>query len=272
MFASSLLPPLLNAKAGRRGVFRSRSLGGAASLARCSNFSVRRRHHPSLPPSVLPSSSVRSSTPSIFHPPSPCHSMRVPCLFCGGRGTEGGRGSALLWRRRRCSRRPPGRRRLPSSFFLNTERDRAPSDQVRSRCSLVCSLGWMDGWMEHGRNKWSPLARSLARMHARSLFFFLLLLPCRESRLLALCLLALCLLAFRAPAATLPAACWCVVVPQAESVAWSVNDVELRATYDREQRCLCPPTQRLPKYEERAWSPWVAVPWWSWSRPWRTLI
>ena len=178
MFASSLLPPLLKAKGGRgrRGVFRSRSLGGAASLARCSNFSVRRRHHPSLPPSLGPPVVVSAFFHSIDLPSAVSlsfHACALPFLWRErDRGREGLCSALASPPMQPKAAWPP-----PSSFFLNTERDRAPSDQVRSRCSLVCSLGWMDGWMEHGRNKWSPLARSLARMHARSLFFFLLLLP-----------------------------------------------------------------------------------------------
>ena len=152
MFASSLLPPLLKAKGGRgrRGVFRSRSLGGAASLARCSNFSVRRRHHPSLPPSLGPSVVVSAFFHSIDLPSAVSLSFHACALpFLWRERDRGREGLCSALRRRRCSRRPPGRRRLPSSFFLNTERDRAPSDQVRSRCSLVCSLGWMDGtWKE----------------------------------------------------------------------------------------------------------------------------
>ena len=90
---------------------------------------------PSLPTFLRPWVRARSSTPSIFHPPSPCHSMRVqPCRFGRTTEREGGR------------ERGPCRRRCSPSSSLNTAAILLPPDQVRSRCSLVCSLGWM----EHG--------------------------------------------------------------------------------------------------------------------------
>ena len=49
----------------------------------------------------------------------------------------------------------PCRRCSPSSS-LNTAAILLP-DQVRSRCSLVCSLGWMERRKEGTWNKWSPL-------------------------------------------------------------------------------------------------------------------
>ena len=48
--------------------------------------------------------------------------------------------------RARGRERGPCRRCSPSSSLLNTAAILLPPDQVRSRCSLVCSLGWM----EHG--------------------------------------------------------------------------------------------------------------------------
>ena len=204
-------------------VDRARSL--APSPGAATFLSVPRRR-PSLRSSAVRVwVRARSSTPSIFHPPSPCHSMRVqPCRFgrTSDRGREGG----------------PCRRCSPSSS-LNTAAILLP-DQVRSRRSLVCSLGWMERREEGTWNKWSPLTRSL----------FLLLPPPSLSSLSRALFL-------RAPAATLPLPCSlargatsCIhsaPLSPPRGVAWEREHAQLLVLCVARPSYFPPTRERLPK-------------------------
>ena len=121
-------------------------LARSLAAAGCSNFSVR-PSAPSVPPS-LRCSAVRGCARVLpLHRSSIRRLLVIPCVCSLAvsveRPSEGGR------------ERGPCRRCSPSSS-LNTAAILLP-DQVRSRCSLVCSLGWMERREEGTWNKWSPL-------------------------------------------------------------------------------------------------------------------
>ena len=101
---------------------------------------------PRRPPSVVPPSSVGAR--AFFHSidlPSAVSLSFHACAALPFRSNDRARGRE----------RGPCRRCSPSSS-LNTAAILLP-DQVRSRCSLVCSLGWMERREEGTWNKWSPL-------------------------------------------------------------------------------------------------------------------